>query len=178
MAMKKLTILAALVFVVAFGFAGMVRADGVADDCKEGNLAFDVDTVAVTSDGNNITVVVVLCQNADDRTKYRLHLDYQDLNVILSDGNQSCVTTSDDTMMLRGNRETGPGDIVNPSDSNTITYTVSYAELGLVGGDPILVWVDTQYKGIKDRAPDTNSGDGCSKPQILDEVIQHTLSSS
>ena len=40
----------------------------------------------------------------------------------------------------------------------------------------VLIWVDTQFRGINDRAPDTlTNGDTCSKPQVIGEVLDLTL---
>ena len=74
---------------------------------------------------------------------------------------------------------TGPGTIT--ASGSTIEYWVDYDELikfkeggggdPLAAGDDILVWVDTQYKGIRDRAPDTD-GDPCAKPDELSETIE------
>jgi hypothetical protein len=89
-------------------------------------------------------------------------------------------------MKLHRNKTTGPGeittaqvDIGNGDLRWVLTYVVGYDELDkngavLQAGDTVLIWVDTQYKGIQDRAPDTVSP--CSKPQSLGEVVEITLS--
>ncbi len=41
--------------------------------------------------------------------------------------------------------------------------------LGL--GDTVLIWTDTRFKNVTDRAPNTESGDGCPKPEVAIEVI-------
>ena len=58
---------------------------------------------------------------------------------------------------------------------NVLTYTITYAELGLSSGDKVLLWVETSYLGIHERVPNTNSTDGCSKPELPKEVISLTL---
>lgn len=131
----------------------------------------------------DITVEMALCADADNKTKYRVHFDHTvpfapdpDRN---GDGyiteDDFCVTTSDDTMMHRGNKDTGPGLI--RVEGSVLKYTVHIAELNpqLDTGDTILVWADTQYKGIKDRAPDTNDSDGCGKPEVAAEYIELVL---
>ena len=81
-------------------------------------------------------------------------------------------------MKRHGSRDTGPGTITQPED-NMLCYKVNYSELNkngktLTSGDTVLIWVDTQYRGINDRAPDTQ--EPCSKPQSLGEVLVLTLS--
>ena len=98
---------------------------------------------------------------------------------LASDGNAGCVTTSDDTSMRavrpRNTKDTGPGSIA--VDGSTLTYTVSYGDLGLVSTDPVEIWADVHRKGIKDQSPDTFKGgaDRCSKPQGAGEVLQIVL---
>jgi hypothetical protein len=38
-----------------------------------------------------------------------------------------------------------------------------------------LIWADTQNKGIQDRDPDTYGDNGCSKPEMVGEFIELTL---
>ena len=165
--------------------AAMVDTSVTVDDgCDVGGAGNDVDTVVADSDGTIIYVSVTLCAAIDDQVKYRVHFDYTDQ----SDGvgnnnpdtptNAGCVTTSDDGMKLRGNKETGPG-VITP-DTTVVEYEVYYSELSkngvfLVGGDQVLIWIDTQFKGINDRAPNVESGDSCSKPQFIGEVMDLTL---
>ncbi len=186
---KKLTIISVLVFAVAFGFGVMVKAVEVSDPCGDaGGGGNDIKKITATSDGTDIMLTVELCANAVTYTKYFLHIDYKDPNDLdndfetnepdtLIDNNRSCLTTSDVTKMhgihRQINKDTGPGiiDLVG----NVLTYTVSYVELGLTSGDDVLLWVDTNYIGIHERAPNTDSRDGCSKPQFSEEVISLTL---
>lgn len=164
-------------------------SDSIADSCGDGgNDGRDIEDLRVTSDGTNIVVTLELCGVSRDDTKYRVHFDYTGplatdpdlrdpgtcvLDVSIDPLNDLEGTTSDDTMTMRGNRDTGPGVITG--GSVIFTYTVSYAELGLSSGDLVLVWADTQWHGIVDRAPDTNGTDGCSKPTGVDEVIGTVL---
>ncbi len=189
--MKKIAILSAMMFAVALWFGSTVSADPcppdsfVDDGCGENNDHTDVSTVTVTSDGTNITVDVLLCGAipANDKTKYRLHIDHWGTTAL---DNSACLTTSDDTMMIRrigtpGEKTTGPGVILESGEgTTTITFIVAYTALVDDGdneaeaGDILLFWVDTHHRGIQDRAPDTE-GESCSKPDECDEVIQHEL---
>ncbi len=200
-AFSLVTILSLFV-VLAFGFTGLAYADDTPlEECEDVVLsdftAADIQDVDVSSDGFDIVVVVTLCGSVDRKVKYRVHFDYTDDDGDAGnedpdtlDPNPNCLTTSDDTMKYlgrrpEGKRNTGPGvielsTVVN--DDDTLTYTVGYDELtkngaDLTGGETVLIWVDTQHRGIQDRAPDTNGEDGCSKPQDADpdEVIEHTL---
>ena len=74
-------------------------------------------------------------------------------------------------MMLRGRKDTGPGSIV--ANAEKLTFTVSVDELNplLDLGDTVYIWADTQYKGIADRAPNTEAGYGCSQPEVASEVL-------
>ncbi len=157
----------------------------VTDGCDVGGGANDIDTLTASFDAtaDEITVVMVLCDDADDKTKYRVHFDHtvpffddDDRNGdLVVDGLDFCFTTSDDTMKHRGDRDTGPGLI--EVDGNTLTYTVPVDDLDplLDLGDTLYIWANTQFKGINDRAPNTESGDGCSKPEVETEVLALTL---
>ncbi len=75
-------------------------------------------------------------------------------------------------MMHKGSKDTGPGLIA--VDGNTLTYTVTLAELGLdpsLGDTEVHIWADTEQKGVQDRAPNTDATDGCDEPQNTDEVL-------
>jgi hypothetical protein len=217
--MKKIVILAVMMFAVALWFGSTVSAgnggpppcDFYVDDVNDGcgpdghdnpnDPRRDVFEVRVSSVGgttDKITVEVVLCAfgAVDDKTKYRVHFDYKHLvfqdplwvEVIGPDTvpNGGCVTTSDDTIKLfKGDRTTGPESdeevsITEGTDpvKTILTFEVDYADLKvgttpLDTGDIVYIWVDTQHKGIQDRAPSTD--DACSKPNECDEVIRHTL---
>ncbi len=198
--MKKLAVLSAMMFAVALWFGGTVSADcpnvdSIADGCGAEECdtpnapSRDVDTVTVASDGTKITVTVELCGSFNNNTKYRVHFDYKDSNGDLLTGfigpnNEECATpegtTSDDTIKLHRGKTTGPEENDVDASGTTLTFEVLYEDLVVNGttlqsGDTVYIWVDTQYKGIQDRAPSTDCTDGCSKPQECDEVIEHTL---
>ena len=157
----------------------------------------DVDEVTVTSCGGKITVEVLLVGNFVIGTKYRVHFDYKDgSGDILSDfvAPDPCNTTSDDTIKLHRTKTTGPEFDGNVSAANnTLIFEVAYADLEvnetidcnpdghLVAGDIVYIWVDTHYQGIRDRAPGTRTDidpplERCSKPQLCEELLVHTLS--
>ncbi len=52
-----------------------------------------------------------------------------------------------------------------------IVYKARYKDFGIFAGDDLEVWADIQSNGVADRAPDTNGGDGCAKPQEEAEVL-------
>ena len=60
---------------------------------------------------------------------------------------------------------------------NTLTYRVAVAELSpfLGFGDAMLIWADAKFKNVTDRAPNTESGDGCAKPEVASEVLSLIL---
>ncbi len=167
----------------------LVKPGEVSDPCGDaGGRGNDIKKITATSDGTDIMLTVGLCANAVVYTKYLIHIDYKDPNDLdndletnepdtLIDNNLSCLTTSDVTKMhgihKQINKDTGPGtiDLVG----NVLTYTVSYAELGLTSGDNVLLWAETNYIGIHERVPNTDSTDGCSKPQFSEEVISLKL---
>ncbi len=84
-----------------------------------------------------------------------------------------CASTSDDTMMHKGRRDTGPGVI--SIDGDMLTFSIGMAELGLELGAELLIWGDTKGKGVRDRAPTTEAGDGCEKPEVDSEVLSLML---
>ncbi len=167
----------------------LVKPVEVSDPCGDaGGRGNDIKKITATSDGTDIMLTVELCANAVAYTKYFLHIDYKDPNDLdndletnepdtLIDNNLSCLTTSDVTKMhgihQQINKDTGPGiiDLIG----NVLMYTVSYSELGLTSGDDVLLWVETHYIGMHERAPNTDSSDGCSKQQFSEEVISLTL---
>jgi hypothetical protein len=202
--MKKIVILSAMMFAVALWFGCTVSAgtcpptDFINDGCGDEvpcetpiSGSRDVNTVTVASDGTKITVTVVLCGNFSNNTKYRVHFDYKDASGDLLTGfvgptNAQCATpegtTSDDTIMLRRGKTTGPEENNVSAAGNTLIFEVLYEDLVVNGSpgilqssDTVYIWVDTHYKGIQDRAPSTDCTDGCSKPQVCGEVIQHQL---
>lgn len=176
--------LGVIALLAVLAMPGLVLADG--DGCNDGGGGgADIHTLSASFDGTSeiITVEMELCADADTKTKYRVHFDHtapfapdsdRDGDMVV-DAADSCITTSDDGMH-HGKKDTGPGTI--EVDGATLTYTVEMSELSsnLVIGDPILVWADTQDKGIIDRAPNTDGSDGCAKPQIAGEYIELLLS--
>ena len=74
-------------------------------------------------------------------------------------------------MTHKGRKDSGPGTI--DADGDTLTYRVAVDDLnpGLVFGATVLVSADTRLKKITDRAPNTESGDGCAKPEVGAEVL-------
>lgn len=167
----------------------LVKAVEVSDTCGDaGGGGNDIKKVTAASDGTDIMLTIELCANAVAYTKYFVYIDYRDPNDLdndfetnepdtLLDNNLSCLITSDVTKMhgihKQINKDTGPG-IIGLVD-NILTYTVSYAELGLTSGDDVLLWVETNYVGIHEHVPNTDSTDGCSKHQFPEEVISLTL---
>ena len=155
--------------------------------CGDGGFGSqDIENLSASfsHDDELVTVEMTLCAAPDLKTKYRVRFDHaapfandDDRNGdLVVDGADFCVGTSDTGMMhrvLKGNN--GPGQIT--VDGNVLTYTVSLAELNvdINNSDSILLWADTQYKGILDNAPDVDDSDGCGKPENLDEVIQLSL---
>ncbi len=59
--------------------------------------------------------------------------------------------------------------ILGPS----IPLGVTSGSLGL--GDTVLIWADTKLRKDTDKAPNTESGDGCAKPEVASEVISLEL---
>jgi len=138
-----------------------------------GGGSADIFVWAATIDFNqNLLVQVAFCDVVDPSVKYRLHIDHT--SPFFDDVN-SCSTTSDDTMKRHRGRNTGPGNIEVSTffaADDGLTYTVNIADLSpdIMGDDTLYVWLDTQKKGIQDRAPDTNGEDGCSKPEVGGEA--------
>lgn len=159
---------------------------GNPDGCDVGSGGNDVKDVIAYSDGTSIFVHVTMCAAMDPKVKYRVHFDYTDQTNQDGDAtdeapdtldNVGCETTSDDTMKrFKGDKDTGPGLITSATDM--LWYEVDYAELtengaSLATGDRVLIWVETQFRGINDRAP--NIQEPCSKPQVIGEVLDITL---
>lgn len=173
-----------VIALLAFTLPGLAQAEEACGDGGDGSQDIQALVASFDEATQYITVDLTLCDEVDNKTKYRVHFDHTapfapdaDRNgdtVINAD--DFCVTTSDDTMMHRGKRDTGPGSI--EVGGTVLSYWVSMAELSLdlSIGDTILVWADTQDKGIEDRAPDTDDSDGCAKPEIAGEYIELVLS--
>ncbi len=163
----------------------------VTDPCGDtGGKGNDIKKITASSDGTNIILTVELCEDAEVTTKYFIRLDHKDPNDLdndletnepdtLIDNNQSCLETFDNTKIYwiyqPIEEDTGPG-IIELSE-NILTYNVPYTELGLSSGNKILLWLETLYLGIHERVPNTGSTDGCSMPELSNEVIILTLTS-
>ena len=154
----------------------------VNDGCDANDDGSDVNDVIAFSDGTTIFVHFSLCGAIIPGVKYRVHFDYTDQNDGAGNNdpdttdNAACATTSDDTMKTHRGKPTGPGTITD--DTDMLWYEVDYNELtkndvSLGTDDTVLIWVDTQFRGINDRAPTTQTP--CSKPQVLVEVLDLTL---
>ncbi len=130
---------------------------------------------------------MALCGTPVKGAKYRVHFDYKD--EFSSARNPSCRTTSDTIAVHAGGtaaaRNGGPVAITvdkttatQARDTRTVTlekysivFRVRYKDLGVFAGDDLEIWADIQSNGVADRAPDTNGGDGCAKPQDEEEVL-------
>ena len=159
------------------GLSGVAMANDVPghDICDIGGGGNDIDTLSASYDIglDEITVDMLLCAAPGGGTKYRVHFDHTapfatDLDRNgdqVVDASDFCVTTSRDTMMRRSHKgrdkDTGPGDI--DADTNTLTFKVLVDDLNpsLALGATVYIWADTQHQGINDRAPNTESGNGC-----------------
>jgi hypothetical protein len=164
----------------AMWLSGMLAASAYAqvsvtdpDDAVDGEA--DIRELWADSDGTNIYVELVLDGQPGNKVKYRMHFDYKDG---LATDNPDCLTTSDDTSKLGGphlDKQTGPGSW-NDDGTLSLFLTVPYTDLdGVAAGDDVFIWADTHRRGIQDRAPDTYGDDGCSKPQLIGEVLVLTL---
>ncbi len=166
-----------------------INAIEVSDSCGDaGGRGNDIKKITASSDGTNIIIIVELCVNAEVNTKYSIRIDHKDPNDLdkdietnepdtLINNNKGCLETFDSTKIhwrfqpIEEDTGTGIIDLIG----NVLTYTVSYSELGLSSGDNVLLWIETDYLGIHDRTPNTDSTDGCSMPELSNEVIPLTL---
>jgi len=166
-----------------------------------------VDAISNTTDGGNIVVTVTTCALFDTiipekrMVKYRLHIDhrtlggerYGDSHVFDPDDDEfaDCETTSDDGVMFRVHkngkkRVYGPGTVQEFATSPyMLKFTIPYSGLtnsldedAVQATNTVHLWMDVQYEGICDRAPDTYEGpvegnpdDACSKPELTTEVL-------
>ena len=150
------------------------------DTCDVGGGPNDIDTVTASYDdvADEIVVEMVLCADADNKTTYRVYFDHEggiDDGPDTLEPNPDCVRTWDDRMLHKGRRDRGPGmiDIVG----NILTFRVAVADLNpfLALGDTVLISTDTRLKKDTDNAPNTESGDGCPRPEVASEVISLEL---
>jgi hypothetical protein len=167
----------ALTCLAATGFVPHAFAEAVNDfdavgeyECTENSSSLDVHWVEVYCTSGWCSVLVLTCGEGplDPDAKYRIHFDTEEPYFWQDDFNESCMTTSDQTAMYRPGRGkyTGPKPWYANIGDNFISLAFNWDDLGVEEGDYIAVWVDIQKKGIMDRAPETDSEDGCAKPQF------------
>jgi hypothetical protein len=163
----------------------------ITDTCDVGGGPPDIETVTASYDflSDEIVVEMVLCSDADNGAKYWVFLDHEDTTNLdgngIDDGpdtldpNPDCVRTFDHRMFHEGTRDRGGTIDVT---GNTLTFRVAVdalnPNLGL--GDTVLIWAKAKHtnasgRRITDKAPTTETGDKCAKPQVPIEVISLTL---
>ena len=78
-------------------------------------------------------------------------------------------------MTHKGRKDSGPGMI--DVNGDTLTFSVGIGELDpfLGSTDTVLIWTDTKLKKVTDKAPNTESGNGCDKSEALSEVLSLEL---
>ncbi len=157
------------------------------DACDVGGGPNDIKTVTASYDGDfdEIVVVMDLCDVVDNRTSYQVYFDHEDTTNLDGDGiddgpdtldpNPDCVDTWDDKMTHKGGNDSGPGAI--NVDGNTLTFRAGVVELDpfLMSNDTVLIWTDSKLKNVTDKAPNTEPGDGCAKPEVAGEVLSLEL---
>jgi len=150
------------------------------DTCDVGSGPNDIETVTASYDDGNDEIVVemVLCADADNKTSYRVFFDHQggiDDGPDTLDPNPHCMRTWDDRMQHKGRHDRGPGMI--DVFGSTLIFRVGVPELNpfLMPFDTVKIWTDTKLKNVTDKAPNTESGDGCAKPEVASEVISLEL---
>ena len=152
----------------------------VTDTCDVGGGPNDIETVTASYDvgTDEIIVEMVLCADADDSAKYQVFFDHEDgvdVGPDTLEPNPDCVRTWDDRMTHKGRNDLGPGMI--DVFGKILTFRVGVAELNPLLGpdDSVLIWADTKLKNVTDKAPNTESGDGCNKPEVASELLSVTL---
>lgn len=159
----------------------------ITDTCDIGVGPNDIETATTSYDGvaDEVVVEIVLCADPENKTWYRVYFDYEDTTNLDGDGNDDgpdtldlnphCVRTQDDRMIHRGMQDRGPGmiDVLG----STLTFRVSVDELNPFPelGDTVLIWADTKFKNVTDKAPNTETGDGCARPEVTGEVLSLEL---
>lgn len=149
--------------------------------------ALNIDSKAVADEDGWIIVGISLCGAPVKGAKYRVYFDYKD--GFSSSGNEDCRTMSDTIGIHTGGSAAtkNGGPVVTNIDKTSMTYStntgtvtvekysivfrVRYKDLGVFAGDDMEVWADIQLGGVADRAPNTNGGDSCAKPQDNEEVL-------
>ncbi len=87
--------------------------------------------------------------------------------------NSGAVAITVDKTTMSQSKDSGTGTVT--LERYIIVYRVRYKELGIFAGDDLEVWADIRSKGATDRAPNTNAGDGCAKPQEDEELLSIEL---
>ena len=161
-------------------FRTYVTVPTITDTCDVGGGANDIDTVSVSFDdgSDEIVVEMVLCADADNRTRYQVFFDHEggtDDGPDTLDPNPHCVRTWDDRMTHKGRNDRGVGmiDVVG----NILTFRVAIDELNpnLGAGDTVLISTASRLKNVTDQAPNVEAGDGCDRPEVASEVISLEL---
>ena len=159
------------------------------DTCDIGGGANNIKTVISSYDGtaDKIVVEIDLCTHADsnNKTKYQVYFDHKDMTNLdgdaIDDGpdtldsNPRCVRIFDDRMIYTHRNSRGPGTI--DASGSTLIFRVGVNEFnpGLGFGDTVLIWADTQQNNVIDKVPNTESGDGCPRPEVPSEVMSLVL---
>jgi hypothetical protein len=185
--MKKYLSLFSVLFALSFMVANPVFAIKYAeaerpstaydyDDCDGNNDGTDARDTNIDCSYSECIVDIFLCGVMDNKAKYRVHFDTEEP---FFDGDEDCLTTSDKTAMYRpkstalnDGKFTGPKALGTRMVDDFLGWVFSLEELGVAPGDYLAIWVDVHKKGIQDRVPDTDSSDGCAKPQNESEVLQ------
>ena len=151
-----------------FCFAGVPYSDYEYEACGTSDSGLDASDLYLQCNSYICIAWFRTCGPLDPKAKYRIHFDTQEPFFYEED---DCLTTSDDTVMYRNGKVTGPGYLHHliEADGQIIgaAWWLSYDELGIEVGDDIFAWLDVHRKGIQDRVPDTyvDELDTCAKPQ-------------
>ncbi len=171
----KLTTAALLALGFApFCLAGVPYVDSIDDPCDIPGTGLDAYDLYLQCNNYLCFAWFRTCGPLDPKAKYRIHFDTQEPFFYEED---DCLTTSDDTVMYRNGKLTGPGELdhlIQPDDEIIgVAWMISYDELGIEVGDDVFAWLDVHRKGIQDRVPDTyvDEFDTCAKPQDDSEVL-------
>lgn len=152
----RLSAIALLALLTMPGFA-LVEA---VDECDY-EIADSQDIKPLTASfeaSGDITEMMELGADADNKTKYRVHFDHT-APVADQRGDQrqqggECHTTSGGVITRNGSRHTGPG-VGEDSDASKLIDLVDMSVLRtkLVIDDEALAWADTQHEGSVPRDP-------------------------
>ena len=177
---KWFIIVAALALSVMFAVPVSAHDAGVIDGVTPGIPATaDISGVLTRDDGTgHVYVGIALYGQPNDSVSYIVYFDTKPPKF---EPNIDCIDTSDFTSTRLGNNPNpGPGVFGAPFLRSNgkwgLELTVHYTELGVVAGDHLAIWVETQRNGnTKDRAPNTDDSDRCPLPQNDGEVLSHHL---